>query len=61
MHYCSQQRGYPGMPLEKYTIEHIRREFNAPKSCAPYCTIGCDHRVSFMDHWRKPQTGEFVL
>jgi MoaA/NifB/PqqE/SkfB family radical SAM enzyme len=61
VHYCSQQRGMPGMPLEKYTTDHIRREFNAPKSCAPYCTIGCVHRVSFMDHWRKPQTGEYAL
>ena len=61
VHYCSQQRGMPGIPLEKYSLEHIRREFNAPKSCAPYCTIGCVHRVSFMDFWRKPQTGEYSL
>lgn len=61
VHYCSQQRGIPGTPLEDYTAEHIRREFNAPKSCAPYCTIGCVHRVSFMDFWRKPQTGEFSI
>jgi MoaA/NifB/PqqE/SkfB family radical SAM enzyme len=61
VHYCSQQRGMPGIPLEKYSLDHIRREFNAPKSCAPYCTIGCVHRVSFMDFWRKPQTGEFSL
>ena len=61
VHYCSQQRGMPGIPLEKYTLDHIRREFNAPKSCAPYCTIGCVHRVSFMDFWRKPQTGEYSL
>ena len=31
VHYCSQQRGMPGIPLEKYTQHHIRREFNAPK------------------------------
>jgi len=61
VHYCSQQRGMPGIPLEQYSLEHIRREFNAPKSCAPYCTIGCVHRVSFMDFWRKPQTGEYSL
>jgi len=61
VHYCSQQRDMPGIPLEQYSLEHIRREFNAPKSCAPYCTIGCVHRVSFMDFWRKPQTGEFSL
>jgi MoaA/NifB/PqqE/SkfB family radical SAM enzyme len=61
VHYCSQQRGIPGVPLDQYTREHVRREFNAPKSCAPYCTIGCVHRVSFMDFWRKPQTGEYGI
>jgi MoaA/NifB/PqqE/SkfB family radical SAM enzyme len=61
VHYCSQQRGLPGVPLAKYTSADIRREFNAPKSCAPMCTIGCVHRVSFMDFWRKPQTGEYSI
>jgi MoaA/NifB/PqqE/SkfB family radical SAM enzyme len=55
VHYCSQQRGYPAIPLERYTIDDIRREFETPKSCAPYCTIGCVHRVSTMDCWRRPQ------
>jgi MoaA/NifB/PqqE/SkfB family radical SAM enzyme len=55
VHYCSQQRGYPAVPLEQYTIEDIRREFNTQKLCAPYCTIGCVHRVSTMDFWRSPQ------
>jgi MoaA/NifB/PqqE/SkfB family radical SAM enzyme len=55
VHYCSQQRGYPGVPLERYTVEDIRREFATPKSCAPYCTVGCVHRVSTMDFWRSPQ------
>ena len=55
VHWCSQQRGYPGIPLEQYTTVDIRREFLAPKWCAPYCTIGCVHRVSTMDFWRKPQ------
>jgi MoaA/NifB/PqqE/SkfB family radical SAM enzyme len=57
VHYCSQQRGYPAVPLETYTIDDIRREFLTPKPCAPYCTVGCVHRVSFMDFWRKPQLG----
>jgi len=55
VHYCSQQRGYPGVALESYTIEDIRREFATPKPCAPYCTVGCVHRVSTMDFWRSPQ------
>ncbi len=55
MHYCSQQRGFPGIPLENYSIDDIKREFATPKSCAPYCTVGCVHRVSTMDFWRSPQ------
>jgi|SRR5581483_9274791 len=55
VHYCSQQRGYPAVPLESYTIDDIRREFATPKPCAPYCTVGCVHRVSTMDFWRRPQ------
>jgi MoaA/NifB/PqqE/SkfB family radical SAM enzyme len=61
VHYCSQQRGLPGIPLATYTKADIRREFNSPKSCAPFCTIGCVHRVSTMDFWRKPQTGDYVI
>lgn len=56
VHYCSQQRGYPAVPLVSYTVDDIRRAFSTPKTCAPFCTIGCVHRVSTMDFWRKPQT-----
>jgi MoaA/NifB/PqqE/SkfB family radical SAM enzyme len=58
VHYCSQQRGYPGTPLEQYTTEDIQRAFMAPKACAPFCTIGCVHRVSTMDYWRAPQVND---
>jgi MoaA/NifB/PqqE/SkfB family radical SAM enzyme len=58
VHWCSQQRGCPGVPLANYTVDDIRREFLAPKWCAPLCTIGCVHRVSTMDYWRKPQGQE---
>jgi MoaA/NifB/PqqE/SkfB family radical SAM enzyme len=58
VHYCSQQRGYPGVPLASYTTDDIRREFSTAKSCAPYCTVGCVHRVSTMDFWRSPQDAE---
>ena len=56
VHYCSQQRGYPGVPLANYTKLDIKREFLTAKSCAPNCTIGCVHRISHIDHWRAPQT-----
>jgi MoaA/NifB/PqqE/SkfB family radical SAM enzyme len=55
VHYCSQQRGYPAVPLMSYSVRDIQRELLTPKSCAPFCTIGCVHRVSTMDFWRKPQ------
>ena len=55
VHYCSQQRGYPGIPLEKYTVADIRREYLTEKSCAPHCTVSCVHQVSVFDSWRAPQ------
>ena len=55
VHYCSQQRGYPAIPLEKYTIADLRREFYTEKSCAPHCTVSCVHQVSIFDAWRAPQ------
>ena len=53
--YCSQQRGYPGIPIAEYTTEIVKREFLTEKSCAPNCTISCVHQVSYIDHWRAPQ------
>ena len=58
VHYCSQQRGYPGIPLEKYTREDIRREYNTKKACAPNCTVSCVQQISMVDNWRAPQTIE---
>ena len=55
VHYCSQQRGYPAIPLENYTREHLRREYLTEKSCAPHCTVSCVHQVSIFDSWRAPQ------
>jgi MoaA/NifB/PqqE/SkfB family radical SAM enzyme len=56
VHYCSQQRGYPGIPLEKYTLEDLDREYHTEKSCAPYCTISCSQQIAMVDNWRSPQT-----
>jgi MoaA/NifB/PqqE/SkfB family radical SAM enzyme len=57
VHYCSQQRGYPGIPLEKYTQEDLEREYHTVKSCAPYCTISCVQRVSMIDELREDPLG----
>jgi len=56
VHYCSQQRGFPGVPIGEYTTADVKREFLTAKSCSPNCTIGCVHKISYIDHWRAPQT-----
>ena len=55
VHYCSQQRGIPGIPLAEYSGEDIRREHRTEKDCAPFCTISCVHQASMADFWRAPQ------
>ena len=56
VHYCSQQRGYPAIPLQEYTREHLRREFHTSKPCAPRCTVSCVQQVGMIDNWRwRPQ------
>ena len=55
VHYCSQQRGYPGVPLATYTRDDMRREYLTEKACAPHCTVSCVHQVSIFDSWRAPQ------
>lgn len=52
VHYCMAQRGYPAIPLARYTQEDIDRESKAVKSCAPYCTIFCIQRVALVDKLR---------
>jgi MoaA/NifB/PqqE/SkfB family radical SAM enzyme len=53
VHYCSQQRGRPGIPLQEYTREHIARQYQVPKSCAPNCTVSCVHQVAMIDYVRE--------
>jgi len=52
VHYCSQQRGYPGIPLADYTREDLIREGAKPKGCAPFCTISCVHQTAMLDSFR---------
>ena len=56
VHWCSQQRGYPGIPLAQYTPEMRRREYFTNKFCAPMCTVSCVQQVGMLDNWRDPQT-----
>ena len=53
VHYCSQQRGSPGIPLERYTREDLQREAAREKSCAPYCTVSCVHQTAMLDSFRE--------
>jgi MoaA/NifB/PqqE/SkfB family radical SAM enzyme len=56
VHYCSQQRGWPAIPLADYTAADVKREYLTEKTCAPNCTVSCVHQISYIDHWRSPQT-----
>jgi MoaA/NifB/PqqE/SkfB family radical SAM enzyme len=53
VHWCSQQRGHPGIPLEQYGPDDLRRQYHEVKSCAPMCTVGCVHRVAQVDELRQ--------
>jgi MoaA/NifB/PqqE/SkfB family radical SAM enzyme len=55
VHWCSQQRGYPGTPLADYTTADVVREYDTEKHCAPFCTVACAQKVAILDNWRKPQ------
>ena len=58
VHYCSQQRGYPAIPLAEYTRAHLDYEYQTCKPCAPRCTVSCVQQVAMLDNWRSPQTLE---
>jgi len=53
VHFCSQQRGAPAIPLEDYTIEHLKRYAAQGKPCAPLCTISCVHQTAMLDAFRE--------
>jgi MoaA/NifB/PqqE/SkfB family radical SAM enzyme len=53
VHYCSQQRGRPGIPLAQYTTGDVIREAATPKGCAPLCTISCVHQTAMLDSIRR--------
>jgi hypothetical protein len=53
VHYCSQQRGHPGIPLQEYGAAELKREAAREKPCAPYCTISCVHQTSMLDSFRE--------
>jgi MoaA/NifB/PqqE/SkfB family radical SAM enzyme len=53
VHFCSQQRGRPGIPLERYGSADLIREAASEKTCAPYCTVSCVHQTAMLDSFRE--------
>lgn len=53
VHYCSQQRGRPGIPLSEYGKADLEREAAREKACAPFCTISCVHQTAMLDAFRE--------
>ena len=52
VHYCSQQKGCPAIPLDRYARADLIREGAKPKGCAPFCTISCVHQTAMLDRFR---------
>jgi len=57
VHYCSQQRGHPGLPLETYGQADLDREYETVKGCAPHCSISCVHQTAMLDEVRANPRG----
>jgi MoaA/NifB/PqqE/SkfB family radical SAM enzyme len=53
VHYCSQQRGRPAIPLARYTRADLEREAAREKACAPFCTVSCVHQTAMLDAFRE--------
>ena len=52
VHWCSQQRGTPGIDVLDYSRADIKREFHTGKSCSKTCTLSCVHQMSMFDRLR---------
>src|SRR3989449_6475360 len=55
VHWCSQQRGYPGISLAQYTPEMRRGEIFSAKFFAPICTGSCGQENGIFDKFGAPQ------
>jgi MoaA/NifB/PqqE/SkfB family radical SAM enzyme len=53
VHFCSQQRGQPGIPLDACSALDLARAADLPKPCAPHCTVSCVHQVAMLDRFRE--------
>jgi MoaA/NifB/PqqE/SkfB family radical SAM enzyme len=55
VHWCSQRRGQPAIPIERYEVSDIQTAFRTRKECSPFCTVTCVRQVSAFDGWRGRQ------
>ena len=53
VHFCSQRRGEPGIPLSSYSMANLLENAGQDKPCAPFCTISCVHQVAMLDSFRE--------
>ena len=53
VHFCSQRRGRPGIPLGDYSAVDLARFADCEKPCAPHCTVSCVHQVALLDSFRE--------
>jgi MoaA/NifB/PqqE/SkfB family radical SAM enzyme len=60
VHLCAPKMGSPGIPIEAYTLDDIKRAFYMPKPCAKTCPVAYAHHVSRLDRWRS-QNGQPLL
>jgi MoaA/NifB/PqqE/SkfB family radical SAM enzyme len=61
VHLCQPRVGAGAKALLDYTVEDIRREFNAPKPCAATCPIAYAHHASKLDGWRSQKGAPLML
>jgi MoaA/NifB/PqqE/SkfB family radical SAM enzyme len=60
VHLCAPKMGSPGIPLERYTLDDIKRAFYMPKPCSKSCPVAYAHHVSKLDRYRR-QDGQPML
>jgi MoaA/NifB/PqqE/SkfB family radical SAM enzyme len=60
VHLCAPKMGSPGIPLDEYSLDDIKRAFYMPKPCAKTCPVAYAHHVSRLDRWRS-QNGQPLL
>ncbi len=58
VHLCAPRWGSPGVPLERYDREALRRAFHEKKACAVKCPVAYAHQASRLDVLRPQRRAE---